>query len=208
MPALLYVPIIHNKPSFIIPDKTDSEFGGIVAKIIADFWDDIEQELLHRRFDSLFMDGVMHDVRLSKAKELAEKERNWAFVCNQMKKGVRLKKTESNLFFYLYVIERSYMQKHKEKLTVENLKSALEVFDRNCFDQEEFAMLEKYCRGRRYFNGLDLRDRFVAKNVQASLESKERGLLLMGGDHDVLKYINGDIKIEKYISPVIEQLLD
>lgn len=211
MRKLLYVPTIHNKPSLVDglePGEIDPECEGIARIILNNFWDDVFEKFSDRRFDVVYFDGVTQGVCMSTAREFAEKDRGWAFVYSLMKKGTRLMRTENQFLFHIYILEQCYVQRYKEKLTVKNLMETLSSFGEECFDPEGLAMLKKFCRRRKYFDGLAMRDSFVARTVEASLRDRERGLLLMGGDHDPLKYINGQIEIEKYISPHIEQLLD
>ena len=58
--------------------------------------------------------------------------------------------------------------------------------------------------GEDYANEVDLRDRFIARQINASLGNSEIGILILGARHEPFKYLKRDVKVELISEKVAE----
>ena len=190
MRTLLYVPIIHTEADLgsvgaDMAKRGLKEFGETLWKrhqeTVLGFWDAIAGY-----FDSIevtgfkvFQDGMAADGELGMTivrEAVKTGSRNYQIVSELIRKGAILVKTED---IDLVREERDWI------LKVTQAKSRAQKLD--------VAMQYKLAKK----NLLDKRDKFIAKQINDTLQEEGRGILFIGAFHNVRKWLQRDIAVEE-----------
>ncbi|MCX5815874.1 MAG: hypothetical protein NTX75_06465 [Proteobacteria bacterium] len=190
MRTLLYVPIIHTEADLgsvgeDMAKRGLREFGEILWKrhqeTVLGFWDAIAGH-----FDSIgvagfkvYQDGMVADGKLGMTivqEAVKTGSRNYQIVSELIRKGAILVKTED---FNLVKKERDWI------LKITQAKSRAQKLDA--------AMKYKLAKN----NLLDKRDKFIAKQINDTLQEGENGILFIGAFHNVRKWLQKDIAVKE-----------
>ena len=190
MRTLLYVPIIHTEADLgsvgeDMAKRGLREFGETLWKrhqeTVLGFWDAIAGY-----FDSIevagfkvFQDGMVADGELGMTivqEAVKTGSRNYQIVSELIRKGAILVKTED---LNLVREERDWI------LRITQAKSRAQKLDA--------AMKYKLAKN----NLLDKRDKFIAKQINDTLQEGENGILFIGAFHNVRKWLQKDIAVEE-----------
>jgi len=196
---LLYVPIIHTEADLgsvgkDIAKRGVKEFGETLWKkhetTVLGFWEAIEGY-----FDSIqvsgfkvYQDGMAAGGETATAivqEVLQTGSRNYQVISELIRKGAILVKTED---LNLVREERDWILKITQaKNRTQKLDAAL-----------KYKLVKN--------NLLERRDKFIAKQINDTLQGEERGILFIGAFHNVKKWLQKDIEVEelKDISKVKE----
>ena len=185
---LLYVPIIHTEADLgsvgeDIAKRGLKEFGETLWKrhqeTVLGFWDAIAEY-----FDStevsgfkIFQDGMPADGELGMTivqEAVKTGSRNYQVISELIRKGALLVKTED---FNLVKEERDWI------LRITQAKSRAQKFDA--------AMKYKLAKG----GLLEKRDKFIAEQINDTLQEGENGILFIGAFHNVRKWIHKEIHV-------------
>jgi hypothetical protein len=188
MRTLIYVPIIH----------TSADLGSIAKDVtkrgIADLGEEIWQEhretvngfweVISHYFDSLDVSGVkIYQDGMVAEGEVGEKivgetanagSKNYELVSRLLKKGAILVKTED---FKLVKEERDRL------LSITQAKNLAEKL----FGFIKYKLTKDIL--------LDIRDRFIAKRIDGTLNTGEKGIIFIGAYHNIKKRLPKDIQI-------------
>lgn len=190
MRTLLYVPIIHTEADLgsvgeDIAKRGLREFGETLWKrhqeTVLGFWDTIAGY-----FDSIevtgfkvFQDGMAADGELGMTivrEAVKTGSRNYQIVSELIRKGAILVMTED---INLVKEERDWI------LRITHAKNRAQKLNA--------AMKYKLAKN----NLLDKRDKFIAKQINDTLQEGENGILFIGAFHNVRKWIQKDITVEE-----------
>ncbi|MCX5810384.1 MAG: hypothetical protein NTX36_13630 [Proteobacteria bacterium] len=190
MRTLLYIPIIHTEADLgsvgvDMAKRALREFGETLWKrhqeTVLGFWDAIAGH-----FDSIevagfkvFQDGMVADGELGMTivqEAVKTGSRNYQIVSELIRKGAILVKTED---LNLVREERDWI------LRITQAKSRAQKLDA--------AMKYKLTKN----NLLDKRDKFIAKQINDTLQEGENGILFIGAFHNVRKWLQKDIAVEE-----------
>ena len=190
MRRLLYVPIIHTEADMgsvgeDISKRGLKEFGQTLWKrhqeTVLGFWSAIA-----KYFDSIevsgfkiFQDGMAADGELGMTiVREAEKagSRNYQIVSELIRKGAILVKTED---LNLVREERDWI------LRITQAKSRAQKFDA--------AMKYRLAKN----SLLDKRDKYIAKQINSTLQEGEEGILFIGAFHNVRKWLQKEIHVDE-----------
>ena len=190
MRRLLYAPIIHTEADLgsvgeDIAKRGLREFGEALWKrhqeTVLGFWD-----VIARYFDSIevsgskiFQDGMAADGELgiTIVKEAVKTgSRNYRIVSELIRKGALLVKTED---INLVREERDWILRITQaKNRAQKLEAAMK------YEVAKNSLLDK-------------RDKFVAKQINDTLQEGEMGILFIGAFHHVRKWLEKDVHVEE-----------
>lgn len=190
MRTLLYIPIIHTEADLgsvgqDIAKRGLREFGETLwnrhQKTVLGFWDAIAGyfDPIEVSGFKIFQDGMAADGELGmKIVQEATNagSRNYQVISELIRKGSILVKTED---LDLVKEERDWI------LRITQAKSRAQKLD---------AAL-KYRLAKRSL--LDKRDRYIAKQINNTLQEGERGVLFIGAFHNVRKWLQKEIHVEE-----------
>jgi len=190
MRTLLYVPIIHTEADLgsvggDMAKRGLREFGETLWKrhqeTVLGFWDAIAGyfDSIEASGIKIFQDGMLADgeTGIAIVREVVKTgSRNYQIISRLIEKGAILAKTED---IDLVRKERDWI------LKITQAKSRAQKLDAAM----KFKLAKKSL--------LDKRDKFIAKQINDTLQEGERGILFIGAFHNVRKWLQKDIVVEE-----------
>jgi len=188
--TLLYVPIIHTEADLgsvgeDITKRGLKEFGETLWKshveTVLGFWDAIAEyfNAVEASDFKIYQDGMVADgeIGMTIVEEAAKAgSRNYQVISGLIRRGAILVKTED---LNLVKEERDWI------LKITHAKNRVQKLDA--------AMKYKLVKN----SLLDKRDKFIAKQVNDTLQEEERGVLFIGAFHNVRKWLQKEIQVEE-----------
>ncbi len=188
MRKLLYVPIIHEDADMgsvaSSIGKKSVEMCGMERwerhrEIVTRFWDRISAyfEEMDPRDLVIYQDGLMVDGELGRRiiEEGAKKgSRNYRIVHDLVKRGGEIRKTE----------DMALIKKELERI--------LQLAQMEPEQETNSHASQPGIDGKRL---MEERDRFMAKTINETLKSREKGVLFLGAFHNVLSRLADDIAV-------------
>lgn len=195
MRTLLYVPIIHTNADLgsLAKNLNDSAISGLGeifwirhTEIVNSFWDAIK-----KYFDSLdtvsdlkiYQDGLVADAEIGiKIVEEGIKSgsKNYEIVAGLIKRGAVLMKTED-----LALVKKEY----DKLIKITKVKSkTMKILGFLKYKLTKHVLINK-------------RDKYIASQINKTLQNGGTGILFIGAQHNVKKWIDRDIQIKEIKDP-------
>jgi hypothetical protein len=190
MRRLLYVPIIHTEADLgsvgnNIAKKGISEFGEALWKrhqeTVLGFWDAIAEYFASVGISGfrVYQDGMIANGEMGMTivqEAVKGGSRNYQVISELIRKGAILVKTED---LNLVKEEHNWIIKITQaKNRVQKLNAAL-----------KYKLVKN--------NLLEKRDKFIAKQINVTLQEEEQGILFIGAFHNVRKWLQKEIQVEE-----------
>jgi len=190
MRTLLWVPIVHTPAEMGFAQQAVREIKSQLygapwtaryEEEVNRFWDELEQRVADVMVDRVYNDSLPLGGEAGRefvAKIAAGGSRNYRLLARLVAKGAQLEATENPRL----------LQEEVEHL--QRIVSAPSL-------AEKTALAARY---RRRLQALTQeRDRYIARRINESLREGERGLLFLGGSHDVRPYLDKDIAVVRLV---------